>query len=107
MFEDNKFKNENTKKQFETIFDNDEKELLFDLNFNDNKFSFILQKEGISSSEINKIDLSIIKAKNLGTFYTEIENGIIKNEREDFGKFFIVIDSIRSITWQITNEEKK
>jgi GLPGLI family protein len=107
MFEDNKFKNENTKKQFETIFDNDEKEILFDLNFNHNKFSFILQKEGISPGEINKIDLSIIKAKNLGIFYTEINNGIIKNEREDFGKYFIIVDSISSIAWQITNEEKK
>lgn len=107
MFEDGKINNENTKKQFESIFANDVKEILFDLVYKKNKFSFFHQNDGLSSNEMNTIDLSIIRAKSLGLFYTDIEKGVIKNEREDFGKSFIVEDSINSITWKITNDEKK
>jgi GLPGLI family protein len=107
LFEDGKISNEYTKKQFEAIFTDEDKEILFDLVYKKNKFSFVQQNEGLNSDGKNKIDLSIIRAKSLGKFHTDIKKGVIQNEREDFGKNFIVEDSIKSISWVITNEEKK
>jgi GLPGLI family protein len=96
----NKVKNE-----LLSVLETNSDDLEFNLTFSKNISIFSFNNK-MKKNE-NSVNLSQINAENLGLFYTDINKGIILNQKTMYGQQFIVKENIKNINWILTNEHRK
>jgi GLPGLI family protein len=96
----NKVKNE-----LLSVLETNSDDLEFNLTFAKNISIFSFNNK-MKKNE-NSVNLSQINAENLGLFYTDINKGIILNQKTMYGQQFIVKENIKNINWILTNEHRK
>jgi GLPGLI family protein len=84
---------------------NNTSEIKFELTFNTSKSLFYALPR--LSSDSDKVNMASIKAKITGIIFTDINEGLIIQQKEKFGETFKITKRIESYQWELTKEQKK
>lgn len=78
----------------------------YTLNF-DQKRSLYKEEVALKLPETNGFKIKIYGNKSLGKYYKDLTNKRFVNQKEIYGKTFLIKDNLRNFNWVLTSETKK
>jgi GLPGLI family protein len=92
-------------KELASMLDEDASGIEFKLNFSNNNSVFYYNST-LKKSQYS-VNIPLIIAQGMGFYYSDKEKGIFLNQKTIDDEYFIIQDSIATLKWKLTEENKK